>query len=62
LGVAISDIWARELSNEDFRHILLHSKHTVSLAWSDKNKNPAIPAVVNDITMMFTQGDKADDG
>ena len=60
LGVAISDFWARELSNEDFRYILLQSKHTVSLAWCDKNKNPAIPAVVNDISMMFTQGDKAD--
>ncbi|NLM84288.1 MAG: LysR family transcriptional regulator [Clostridiales bacterium] len=60
LGVAVSDVWSRELSNEDFRHIPLSSAHTVCLAWYEKNKNPAIPAVVNDITMLFSQEDKPD--
>ena len=55
LGVAISDVWSRELNNEDFRHIPLMAAHTVCLAWHEKNKNPALPAVVNAITMLLSE-------
>ncbi len=53
LGVAIMDVWQRDLTNEDFRYLTLASSHIVSLAWRKSNPNPAIPLFVNEITLLF---------
>jgi DNA-binding transcriptional LysR family regulator len=57
LGVAVSDYWSRERSNDAFRYLMLDTEHMIGLAWSKSNKNSAIPAFVNEITMLFTDGE-----
>jgi hypothetical protein len=52
-GVAITDAWSRERSNDLYRYITLNSSHVVSLAWRKSNQNPAIPLFVNELTLLF---------
>lgn len=53
MGVAILDIWQRDCTNDVFRYVTLDSSHLVSLAWRKGNANPAIPLLINEITLLF---------
>ncbi len=52
LGVAIMDHWAREVTNDAFRHITLDSSHDVILVWRKGSQNPAVPLLVNELTRL----------
>jgi DNA-binding transcriptional LysR family regulator len=55
LGVAVGDIWYREISNQSFRYISIGSKHTISIAWLKGNSNPSIPIFVNELIAIFSK-------
>lgn len=57
LGVAVSDLWSREKSNEAFRYVEMNTRHVICLAWNKVNRNPAISAFVNEVTRLFSGED-----
>ena len=42
MGVAIVDMWSRELCHPEFGHIVLDSSHIVRLIWKTKWTDPVI--------------------
>lgn len=42
MGVAIVDVWSREISHPEFGHIILDSSHVVRLIWKTKWTDPVI--------------------
>lgn len=57
LGVAIYDVWGRNLETEGFRHILLDSYHPVSMAWRADNENASVSILVNEILFLMKQSE-----
>lgn len=42
MGVAIVDVWSRELVHPEYCHVMLNSSHVVMLIWKTKWTDPVI--------------------
>jgi DNA-binding transcriptional LysR family regulator len=52
-GVFIADSWSRDYYNQQFGHIPMDTTEKVGIAWMEKNKNPAVSLVVNELILFF---------
>jgi DNA-binding transcriptional LysR family regulator len=52
-GVFIADSWTREYYPQQYGHMPLHTRDKVGIAWMEKNTNPLIPLVVNELIQCF---------
>lgn len=57
LGVAIYDVWGRNISTGGFKHILINSFHKVSMAWSVNTTNVAASVLINEVYFMIKNKD-----
>lgn len=53
LGVTFLDVWGRSIHTSSFKHILLDSKHKVSMAWNKMNKSETVQLLVNEVLLHF---------
>jgi len=53
LGVTFLDIWGRNIHSSSFKHILLDSKHEISMAWNKMNKSETVQLLVNEVLVHF---------
>lgn len=54
-GVTFLDVWGRNINNSSFKHVLIDSKHEVSMAWNKMNKSETIQSLVNEFEFYFEE-------
>lgn len=53
LGVTFLDVWGRNIDTSSFKHILLDSKHKISMGWNKMNKSETVQLLVDEVLLHF---------